>query len=153
MTKQLFIFFVLTDCTPATFTPPHYSLQKTCSTYPCTYLRTKLKNTIINYCEMCSVFVFHPPLPRHLVRNTATGRPSTWSLPQNLKGLVLQPLRSVTRRHVVCLSLHYSVISGDVKCNGACMIRSCSWAKIQLYCGRKRRSHGHRGCCFNIYYL
>lgn len=109
--------------------------------------KDKTENTIRNYCEMCFCFFsfFFSSLLRHLIQNTSTGCQSTRSALQNLRGYASQLLWGVTLRHDVYLSSHYRVISGDVKCDGACRICTCSLAEkkqtqtIRFYCGRKGR--------------
>lgn len=123
----IFLFFFVTDCTPATFLfPPHPNCRN--AQYVSMYVfKDKTENTIINYCEMCFVSVFHrrPGIKfevQQLDGKAHDQRRRTWGG----GGFAPQPLRGVTRRHVVYLSLHYR---GDVKCDGACTIRSCSLAK------------------------
>lgn len=152
MIKQLFIFISLWPTAHQQHLALHPTYCRNVQYVSMYVFKDKTEHTIINYCEMCFVSVFHrhPGISfetQQLDGKAHDQRRRTWG--------VLAPRRlvRVTLRHVVFLSSHYRVTSGHVKCNGACMIRSCSWAKIQLYCGRKGRSHGHRGCCFNIYYL
>lgn len=104
------------------FPPPLPRLQKR-AVRICVYVfKDKTENTIINYCEMCFVSVFHrrPGISFEVRRLDGKARDRRGWEPEWGEGGVAPSCIQA------CITVWFP---GDVKCDGACTIRSCSLAQ------------------------
>lgn len=112
-------------------------------------------NTIINYCEMCFVSIFHcPPAARAKIEQL-DGRAHNRHHGITFKNPRVRITASSwihSAAHPVSKLAHHVILFGDVKCDGTRTVCSGSWL-IQLYCRRKGEVLWTLWLLFNIYYL
>lgn len=126
--------FFVTDCTSKT--SPHCRNIFLSSMY---VFNDKNGNTIINYCEMCFISIFHRTPAARAKIEQLDGKAHNRHHGINFKN----PTVCITAAswihsaaHPVSKLAHHVILFGDVKCDGTCAVCSGSWL-IQLYCHRK----------------